>query len=48
MLDDDSKLLKHRNHFITIGTDEKNKHGAYLYYDNNNEKWIGSGKTTGK
>ena len=47
-LDDNSTLLKSINNYILVGPDEQNKHGAYLYYDMNDEKWIRSGKTTGK
>ena len=47
MLDENSTLLKSKDNYILVGADESNKHGAYLYYDNNDEKWIRSGKTTG-
>ena len=47
MLDENSTLLKSKNNYILVGAEELNKHGAYLYYDNNDEKRIRSGKTTG-
>ena len=34
--------------YIKVSEEDVNKHGAYLYYDSNDEKWIRSGKVTGR
>ena len=46
-LDENATLLRSSSKFIKVGQDEANMHGAYLYFDKNDEKWIRSGKTTG-
>ena len=48
VLDENACLLKGNDKFILISEDEANKHGAYLYFDNNDLKWIRSGKVTGR
>ena len=46
-LDENATLLRSCTKFIKVGVDEASMHGAYLYFDTNDEKWIRSGKTTG-
>ena len=46
-LDESATLLRSCTKFIKVGVDQANMHGAYLYFDTNDEKWIRSGKTTG-
>ena len=48
-LDEDSMLLSATNNFkIASNEENKNRHGAYLYYDCNDAQWIRSGKATGR
>ena len=35
MLDENSTLLKSKKNYILVGADKLKKHGAYLYYKNN-------------
>ena len=45
-LDENATLLKTSDNFLSI-ENTPNKHGAYLYWDVNDEKYVRSGKTTG-
>ena len=47
-LDNTTLLLKSIQNFVIFGEDEERMQGAYLYYDTNDEKWIRSGKVTGR
>ena len=45
-LDENACLLKGPDKYIILSENESNKHGAYLYWDTNDLKWIRSGKVT--
>ena len=47
-LDNNATLLKTAIFFVKVEGDEIVKQGAYLHYDNNDGKWIRSGKVTGR
>ena len=47
-LGDNSTLLKSAEYFIQAENEQSKLQGAYLHFDKNDEKWIHSGKVTGR
>ena len=47
-LDESTTLLSVPHNYLMIANVESNLQGAYLYYDMNDNKWIRSGKVTGR
>ena len=47
-LDESTTLLSTHGNYLMIANVESNLQGAYLYYDMNDNKWIRSGKVTGR
>ena len=47
-LGDNSTLLKSAEYFIPAENEQSKLQGAYLHFDKNDEKWIRSGKVTGR